>query len=313
MNTFVFSNSNKRYHTLDYFYKRKFGCKVCKVSLNAGFTCPNIDGSKGMGGCIYCSSSGSGDYAGNPKDHLVKQFHEVKKIMQRKWPVSKYIGYFQAHSNTYAPLPVLKEKYECILNLKDVVGLSIATRCDCISEECLDYLEALAQKTDITVELGLQTIHKKTSLFIHRCHTTEEVKEMVYKLKKRKINVVLHIINGLPYETKEMMVQTAQYINTLPIDGVKIHMLHVLKHTRLGQLYQEKPFPILTKEEYIDIVCTQLEYLRETIVIHRITGDPVIEDLIEPKWLIQKRHVLNDIDKEMKRRNIYQGDKVNKK
>lgn len=313
MKTFPFSNSNKRYHTLDYFYKQKFGGKVCKVSLNAGFTCPNIDGSLGRGGCIYCSFSGSGDYAGNPKDHLVKQFYEVKKIMQRKWPNSKYIGYFQAHSNTYAPVAILKEKYESILNLEEVIGLSIATRCDCIENDCLDYLEKLAKKTYVTVELGLQTIHEKTSSFINRCHTTKQVKEMVYKLKERNVNVVLHIINGLPYETKEMMIETAKYVNTLPIDGVKIHMLHVLKHTKLGNLYQEKPFPILTKEEYIDIVCTQLEYLKPEIVIHRITGDPVIEDLIEPKWLIQKRQILNDIDKEMKRRDIYQGNQVEKR
>ncbi len=310
MNTFIYSNSNKRYHTLDYFYKHKFKSKVCKISLNAGFTCPNIDGTKGKGGCIYCSSKGSGDYAGNPKDDLVKQFYEIKKMMQKKWPKTKYIGYFQAHSNTYAPISILKEKYECILNLEEVIGLNIATRCDCIEIDCLDYLEKLAKKTYLTVELGLQTIHEKTSNFINRCHTTEQVKEMVYQLKKRNINVVLHIINGLPYETKEMMIETIRYVNTLPIDGIKIHMLHVLENTKLGYIYKEKKFPILTKEEYIDIVCNQLEYLKKEIVIHRITGDPVIEDLIEPKWLINKRCILNDIDKEMKKRNIYQGDKT---
>lgn len=310
MNEFKYSNSNKRYHTLDYFYKQKFKSKVAKVSLNAGFTCPNIDGTKGIGGCIYCSPKGSGDYAGNPKESIVKQFWEGKIKMAQKWPNAKYIGYFQAHSNTYAPLPVLKEKYECILNLEEVIGISIATRCDCITEECLQYLKELATKTYVTIELGLQTIHEKTSQLIHRCHTTKEVKEMVLKLKENNINVVLHIINGLPYETKEMMIETAKYINALPIDGVKIHMLHILHHTKLASIYKKNKFPILTKEEYIDIVCTQLEYLSENIVIHRITADPVVEDLIEPKWVIKKRCVINDIDKEMKKRNIYQGDKV---
>lgn len=310
MYTFIYTDSNKRYHTLNYFYKQKFKNKVCKISLNAGFSCPNIDGTKAIGGCIYCSPSGSGDYAGNPKEDLKKQFYEGKKIMQRKWPNTKYIGYFQAHSNTYAPLPILKEKYECILNLKEVIGLNIATRCDCISKDCLDYLEELAKKTYLTVELGLQTIYEKTSKLINRCHTTKQVEEIVYQLKKRNIHVVLHIINGLPYETKEMMLETVKYINTLPIDGIKIHMLHILKNTKLGEIYKENSFPILTKEEYIDIVCTQLEYLKDTIVIHRITADPVKEDLIEPKWLINKRCILNDIDKEMKKRNIYQGDKV---
>ncbi len=310
MNSFLYSLDNKRYHTLNYFYKKKFNSKVCKISLNAGFTCPNIDGTKGTGGCIYCSPSGSGDYAGNPKENLIKQFYDGVKVMEKKWKHCKYIGYFQAHSNTYAPVSVLKEKYECILKLPNVVGISIATRPDCISEECLDYLEKLSQKTFLTVELGLQTMHMQTSNYINRCHDLKCFEEMVYKLKKRNIFVMVHIINGLPYETKNMMLKTAQYLNTLPIDAIKIHMLHILRHTKLAQLYEKKPFPILSKEEYTDIVCTQLEYIRPNIVIGRITGDPKVEDLIEPSWLIKKFCVLNEIDKEMRKRQIYQGDKV---
>lgn len=304
---FKYTNSNKRYHTLDYFYKQKFNSKVFKVSLDANFTCPNLDGTVGYGGCIYCSSSGSAEFAGNKKDDLVKQFNEVKERMHQKWPNAKYIGYFQAHTNTYADTKILREKYEEILNLENVVGLNIATRPDAISNECLDYLEELNKKTYLTIELGLQTIHEKTSIMINRCHTLETFRKMVLELKKRNINVVVHIINGLPYETKEMMIETIKYINALPIDGVKIHMLSILKNTRLEKIYKEKPFKILTKEEYIDIVCDQLEYLRPEIVINRITGDPKKEDLIKPNWLIKKFCVLNDIDKEMKKRNSYQG------
>ena len=309
-NKFKYSNSNKRYHTLDYFYKNKFNCKVFKVSLNAGFSCPNIDGTVGYGGCIYCSSSGSGDYAGNPNDNLVKQFNTVKEIIHKKWPEAQYIGYFQAHTNTYAPVNVLKEKYETILKLPNVVGLNIATRADAINNECLDYLTELSKKTYLTIELGLQTIHESTTKLINRCHTLECFEKMVKKLRDRNINVVVHIINGLPYETKEMMIETAKYLNKLDIQGIKIHMLHILKGTKLAKIYNEKPFHVLTKEEYIDIVCDQLEYINENIVINRITGDPSIDDLIEPNWLVKKFCVLNDIDKEMVKRDSYQGIKT---
>jgi len=310
MNLFEFGENNKRYHTLDYFYKHKFNCKVFKVSLNAGFTCPNIDGTKGRGGCIYCSKLGSGEYAGEIEKDLVTQFHEIKDMMHKKWPEAKYIGYFQAHTNTYADVEILKEKYETILNLENVVGLNIATRPDAISEECLDYLEDLSKRTYLTVELGLQTIHEKTSKLINRCHTLKCFTDMVYELKKRNINVVVHIINGLPYETKEMMIETIKYLNNLPIDGIKIHMLHILKDTALEKLYHLKPFHVLKKEEYVDIVCDQLEYLNKNIVINRITGDPKVDDLVEPVWLTKKFTVLNEIDKELKRRNSYQGKKV---
>lgn len=309
MNSFKYTNSNKRYHTLDYFYKNKFNSKVFKVSLNAGFSCPNIDGKVGTGGCIYCSN-GSGEFAGKKEDDLVTQFNNIKNVLLKKWPNSKYIGYFQANTNTYAPVSVLKEKYETILNLDNVVGLNIATRPDSISEDCYDYLEELSKKTYLTIELGLQTIHEKTSLFINRCHSLECFEKCVKELRKRNINVVVHIINGLPYETKEMMIDTVKYLNNLDISGIKIHMLSILKDTKINKIYKEQPFHILTKEEYVDIVCNQLEYLRPEIVINRITGDPKKEDLVEPDWLVKKFCVMNDIDKEMARRNIYQGDKL---
>ena len=310
MKNFIYSDTNKRYHTLDYFYKHKFNSKVFKVSLNAGFSCPNIDGTVGYNGCIYCSKVGSGEYAGNINEDLITQFNNIKNIMLKKWPNSKYIGYFQARTNTYAPVNILKEKYESILKQENVVGLSIATRPDSITDECLEYLSKLNKKTYLTVELGLQTIHEKTSKLINRCHTLECFDEMVNKLRTKNINVVIHIINGLPYETKEMMLETVKYLNKLDIQGIKIHMLHILKETPLSILYNKKPFHILTKEEYVDIVCDQLELLRPEIVINRITGDPKVDDLIEPTWLIKKFGVLNEIDKELVRRDSYQGKKA---
>ena len=306
---FKYSDTNKRYHTLNYFYKNKFKEKVFKISLNAGFSCPNIDGKVGYGGCIYCSKTGSGEFAGNKNDDIVKQFNEIKEMMLKKWPKAKYIGYFQARTNTYAPVEKLKEIYEPILKQDNVVGLNIATRPDAITDECLEYLEDLNKRTYLTIELGLQTIKEETTKLINRCHTLECFEEMVKKLRKRNINVVVHIINGLPYETKEDMLNTIRYLNKLDIQGIKIHMLSITKDTPLEKMYQEKPFHILTKEEYIDIVVDQLELLREEIVIHRITGDPKLDELIEPKWLVKKFCVLNDIDKEMKKRDTYQGAK----
>lgn len=313
MNNFKYTNSNKRYHTLDYFYKNKFGEKIFKVSLNAGFTCPNIDGKVGFGGCIYCSKTGSGEFAGNIEDSLEKQFITIRDMMLKKWPKAKYIGYFQARTNTYAPVEELKKIYEKVLSFDDVIGLNIATRPDAIDNNCLDYLEDLSKRTYLTIELGLQTIKESTSKLINRCHTLECFKDMVEKLRKRNINVVVHIINGLPYETKEDMLNTVKYLNDLDIQGIKIHMLSIIKNTPLEKMYKEEKFKVLTKEEYIDIVVSQLELLRPEIVIHRITGDPKLSELIEPDWLVKKFCVLNDIDKEMVKRDTYQGKKITTK
>ena len=311
MNNFKYSNSNKRYHTLDYYYKNKFNEKVFKVSLNAGFSCPNIDGTVGYGGCIYCSKTGSGEFAGNKEDAIEKQFNDIKEMMLNKWPKAKYIGYFQARTNTYAPVEQLKNLYERILNQENVVGLNIATRPDSITDECLDYLTELNNKTYLTIELGLQTTKEETSKLINRCHTLECFENMVKKLRERKIDVVVHIINGLPYETKDDMLNTVKYLNKLDIQGIKIHMLSITKNTPIEKMYLDNKFKVLTKEEYIDIVIEQLEHLRPEIVIHRITGDPKLDELIEPNWLVKKFCVLNDIDKEMVRRDTYQGIKAN--
>lgn len=310
MNNFLYTNSNKRYHTLDYYYKNKFHTKVFKISLNAGFTCPNIDGTKGTGGCIYCSKSGSGEFAGDRRDTLETQFNKIKEMMHNKWKDGKYIAYFQARTNTYAPVEKLKKIYEPVLKFENVIGINIATRPDAITEDCLNYLEDLNKRTNLTIELGLQTIKEKTSKLINRCHTLNCFEEMVKELRKRNIDVVVHIINGLPYETKDDMLNTIKYLNNLDIQGIKIHMLSIIKDTDLEKLYEKDHFHILSKEEYIDIVITQLEYLRPEIVIHRITGDPDPKELIEPTWLIKKFCVLNDIDKEMVKRNTYQGAKL---
>lgn len=309
-NNFKYTNSNKRYHTLDYFYKNKFNEKVFKVSLDANFSCPNIDGTIGHGGCIYCSKLGSGEFAGNKNKNIEEQFLEIKEKMLKKWPKAKYIGYFQAHTNTYAEVNVLKTLHNKILEQKDVIGLSIATRPDAISDECLKYLTELNEKTYLTIELGLQTTNEKTSKLINRCHDLICFENMVNKLRNNNINVIVHIINGLPHETKEDMLNTIKYLNKLDIQGIKIHMLSVLKDTALEKLYEKEKFHILTKEEYIDIVIDQLELLRPEVVIHRITGDPKKEDLIAPTWLIKKFCILNDIDKEMVKRDSYQGKKI---
>ena len=300
---FKYTLDNKRYHTLNYYNKNKYGCKVFKVSLNAGFSCPN---KKNGTGCIYCYN-GSGE---NDGMNLISQFNKVRDNTLKKWPNAKYIGYFQAGTNTYADAETLKSKYEPILKLDNVIGLNIATRCDALDKDILDYLEELNNRTDLIVELGLQTIHESTSKLINRGHTLEQFKDAILELRKRNIDVVVHIINGLPFETKEMMLDTVRYLNKLDIQGIKIHMLFILKDTPILNLYNTTHFHVLSKEEYIDVVIDQLELLRPEIVIHRITGDPIRELLVEPSWLLKKFSVLDDIDKEMVRRDSYQGKRI---
>lgn len=307
MKVFKYTLDNKRYHTLNYFYKNKFGIKVFKVSLNGGFSCPNLDGTVGYGGCIYCSKSGSGEFGGDIHKSLTDQFNEMTGVVNKKHIPCKYIGYFQARTNTYADLDTLKAKYEEVLSLPNVIGLNIATRCDAISDECLDYLTELNKKTFLTIELGLQTIHEETSKLINRCHSLKQFDEMIDRLRARHINVVVHIINGLPFEDESMMLETAKHLNELDIQSVKIHMLHIIKDTGMANLYEKTKFHILSKDEYIDIVVKQLEILNPKIIINRITSDPDKELLLEPTWLVEKCQLLNDIDKEMVKRNTYQG------
>ena len=300
-------DDNKRYHTWNYYLRNTFGEKIFKVSINAGFTCPNIDGKVSYGGCTYCSKEGSGDFAGNPKDDLIKQFSEVKEMMLKKWPHAKYIGYFQAYTNTYAPLEVLKEKYETILAQEDVVGLSISTRPDCLEDDVVEYLGELNERTNLWVELGLQTIHDSTSKIINRGHDYKAFLEGVKKLKAKNIKIVVHIINGLPGEDYNMMMETAKAVADLNVHGIKIHLLHVIKDTPMARMLEKNMMKLMTQEEYVNLVCDQLEILPPEMVIHRLTGDGKKEDLVGPLWSLKKWEVLNDIDATMKARDSFQG------
>lgn len=310
MNQFKYSNDNKRYHTFNYYLKNKYHCKVAKVGLNAGFTCPNRDGSKGVGGCIFCSDSGSGDFAGNVHDSLQTQFNQVSQILSNKWPGCKYIAYFQANTNTYGPVEKIKKCVEPFINKKDVVAISIATRPDCLNDGVLEYLKDVNSRCDLWVELGLQTIHDRTGLIINRCHSYQDFLDGLNKLRALNINVCVHIINGLPYETPKMMLETAKTVGQLDIQAIKIHMLYIIENTKLHQLYLKKPFKILDREEYIKLVVEQLAYLPENIVIERLTGDGKIDDLIAPLWSVKKVTILNDIDKMMVAKDYYQGCKL---
>lgn len=302
---FKYTLDNKRYHTLNYFYRTKFNNKVFKVPLDAHMSCPNkINGN----GCIYCSSFSKSNII-NSNDSIKEQFLNNIKVLERKWPNSYYIPYFQAGTNTFAPLEELKELYESLLEYPKVVGLAIATRPDSLSDKLIDYLGELNKKTFLTIELGLQSSNEKTLEFIKRGHDVKCFIDAVKKLHEKNIFVVAHIINGLPYETEKDMLNTVKLLNDLDIDGIKIHMLYVNKNTELAKIYEKNKFHILEKEDYIDIVIKQLELLNEEIVIERITGDPIKEELITPHWLLKKFCVLNDIDKEMVKRNTYQGKK----
>jgi hypothetical protein len=306
-NKFKYSSDNKRYHTWNYHLHQKFGEKVFKVALNAGFTCPNIDGTRGVGGCTYCSNSGSGDFAGDPTHDILRQFEEVKSKMHLKWSKAKYIPYFQAHTNTYAPADVLRARFEPVLAQDGVVGISIATRADCLADDVLDYLSELNQRTYLIVELGLQTIFDETGDKINRCHTYAEFLDGYEKLRARNINVCVHLIDGLPNETKEMMIESAKAVAALKPHCVKLHLLHILKNTKIAEQYRNGDFELLTLEEYVDIIVSQLEVFPEETIIQRLTGDGGRDTLIGPLWSLKKFVVLNEIDKLMVRRDTYQG------
>lgn len=301
-------NQEKRYHTYNKYLKARFQKKVFKVPLNGHFTCPNKDGSKGLKGCIYCSPSGSGDFAGNPLDDLKTQFQKIKARLSKKWPDAYTIAYFQANTNTYKPEPILRELFYHSLTLdSSIVGLSIATRCDALDDEKIALLSELNQTTYLQVELGLQSIHDKTSTFINRGHDLVCFENAVTELRAKGIDVVVHIINGFPIETKDDMIATTDYLNTLDIQGIKIHMLHVMKDTLLGYMYERDPFEMLSLEAYVDIVVTQIERMNPNCIIHRVTGDSPSTQLLAPAWTKKKFVVMNEIDKLMRQRDSYQG------
>lgn len=306
-NPFPYSNDNKRYYTWNYYLKNTYHQKTFKVALNAGFSCPNRDGHLSTNGCTFCSALGSGDYAGDVKDSLDLQFKKGLAMMQHKWPNGAAIAYFQAFTNTYAPLAKLKEIYDPFAYKDDIKAISIATRSDCLNVEKIAYFQSLTKHKDIWIELGLQTIHDETAKHINRSCTYTNFLECIKLLADTDIKVCVHIINSLPYENKTMMIETAKALANLPIDAIKIHMLHVIEGSSMAKQYRQQPFPLLSKEEYIDVVISQLEVLPPNMIIQRLTGDGVKEDLIAPLWTLKKVCILNDIDKEMVRRNTYQG------
>lgn len=299
--------STKRYFSLNEAYRREYGQKVFKVPLDGGFTCPNRDGLVSKGGCTFCSDDGSGDFAGNACDPIPVQFAEVKARLHRKWKDAGYIAYFQAFSNTYAPVERLRELYEPALAEEGVVGLSIATRPDCLPDDVVAYLAELNERTSLWVELGLQTMHDQTGRKINRGHDFQTFVAGVEKLRAHNIRVCVHVINGLPGETTEMMLETVKSVAKMDIQGVKIHLLHVLKNTPLARQYEKGLLELMEEETYIQLVCDQLEVLPKHIIIHRLTGDGPPDLLIGPTWSRHKMRVLDAITNELKARDSYQG------
>ena len=299
-------DNNKRYNSIDRYYKAKYGKKVAKISLNGNFSCPNKDGVKGYGGCIFCSK-GSGEFAGDKKLDIKEQFYQIKAVIDKKWENALYIPYLQANSNTYGSIEKLKSVYEPLTTLGDVVSISIATRSDCFNDEIYEYLSELNKKIPIQIELGLQTIHDKTAKLINRGSTLAEFESCVKRLREIGIEIVVHIINGLPYETKDDMLETVKYLNKFDIQGIKIHSLLVLRNTHLEDLYYKEKFHILSLEEYVDITVSQIELLRPNIIIHRVGADSSLEELITPLWTRKKLVVMNEIDKLLRKKDSYQG------
>ena len=298
---------DKRYYSLNYFLREKFGDKVVKISLDAGFSCPNRDGTISSGGCIFCSERGSGDFAGERDCNIKEQFTTIKEMMSKKWKSGKYIAYFQAYTNTYAPVDELRRKYMEAISQEGVVGIAIATRPDCLSDEILDLLEEISKKLYLWVELGLQTSKDKTAIIINRGYKLKVFEDSLAKLRLRNIDVVVHAILGLPGENREDILGTIEYLSRLDIQGIKMHLLHLMTDTPMEKLYNEGGLRFLEQEEYIDLICKAVTMLPDGIVIHRLTGDAPRESLIGPMWSLKKWEILNSIDKKLKDEDLYQG------
>lgn len=299
--------SDKQFHTWNTEMRDTFGGKVFKVMLDAGFTCPNRDGTIETGGCTFCSARGSGDFAGSRRDDLVTQFNTIRDLQHQKWPNAQYIGYFQAYTNTYAPVEELKEYFESILQQPGVVGLSVATRPDCLPDDVIEYLADLNQRTYLWLEMGLQTIHEETSTLINRAHDTQCFIDAVEKLRQHKIRVCAHIIYGLPGETHEMMLKTGKGVAHMDVQGIKIHLLHLMKKTPMVKQWEAGLLRFLEKDEYVKLIVDTLEILPPEMIVHRLTGDAPRDLLIGPMWSLKKWEVLNAIDDELKSRNTWQG------
>ncbi len=303
-NPFKYSLDNKRYYTLSYYNKMTFGEKIFKAVIDAGFTCPNKDGKCGKGGCIFCDD-GSGYFTDNGT--IEEQIKKELERIHRKNPTAKAIAYFQANTNTYADIKKLCEIYMPVVKHDEIVGISIGTRADCLSEEVLDFLQELSEKTYLTIELGMQSVHDKTIELINRGYSHEIFLDGYQRLKSRKIRTCLHIINGLPYETNEDMIETVRQVALLVPDAIKIQLLHVIRGTKLEKLYNERSFELMNMNNYIDTVVKQLELLPPETVIERITGDGDKSKLIAPIWSKNKIAVLGGIDKRQAELDSFQG------
>ncbi|MEG0274943.1 MAG: TIGR01212 family radical SAM protein [Longicatena sp.] len=312
-NPFPYTQDNKRYHTWNYHLRQTYHEKLVKIALDGGFSCPNRDGTCGIGGCIFCSERGSGEFAGQKQLPLLKQYELGKIKYLSKWPNCRGIAYFQNFTNTHAPLEYLQSCFEPFLEVEDCVAIAIATRADALDETKIAYLETLNKKKPVYIELGLQSTFDETANFIHRGHTYETFLHTISLLAKTDLKIIVHLINGLPCESKEMMLENAKRVGKLPIHGLKIHMLHVIKNTQLADEYDQEPFPLITRDEYIKLIVDQLEYLPPHIVIQRLTGDGVQADLIAPLWTSDKKKVLNGIDQAMVARDTWQGKNVGNK
>ena len=297
----------KPYHSLDYELKRRFGEKIYKLTLNGGMSCPNRDGKISFGGCIFCSEGGSGEFASAACLSIPDQIQDAKKRLAGKRPVNQYIAYFQAYTNTYGPIEHLRKIFTEAIEDPEIVLLSIATRPDCLPDEVIELLAELNQKKPVWVELGLQTIHESSARFIRRGYPLSTFTDAVRRLNQQGIEVVTHVILGLPGETKEMMLETVNYLNTMPIQGIKLQLLHVLKGTQLALEYEKQPFSLFELEEYCDFTIDCLEILPPDMVIHRLTGDGPRSLLIAPLWSTDKKRVLNTMQKRLKERDTWQG------
>ena len=298
---------NKPYRSLNEYYREIFGRKTAKISLDGGFTCPNRDGTCGTRGCLFCSAGGSGDFAENAALSITEQIENGKKQTADKWKDPAYIAYFQAFTNTYAPVEDLRRKYEEALSCEGVEGISIATRADCLPDDVLDLLSELNQKTKLWVELGLQTADEDSAKFIRRGYSLRVFEKAVHDLAERDIPVIVHVILGLPGESRETILKTIDCINHLPVQGIKLQLLHVLSDSDLADIYEAGNYTPLTKEEYISLTGDCIAHLREDIVIHRLTGDGDKNTLLAPLWSLRKRDVLNSLHKYLKENNIRQG------
>lgn len=297
----------RRYYSLDFYLKETFGEKLYKLSLDGGMSCPNRDGRISYGGCIFCSEGGSGDFAAPCEMNIDKQIEYAKSLVGKKFDGNRYIAYFQSYTNTYAPVEYLRKLFLPIIKREDIAVLSIATRPDCLGDDVIELIAELARIKPVWVELGLQTIHQKTADFINRGYNLECYDTAVRNLKKAGASVITHIIIGLPYETKEQIMQTAAYVGKSGADGIKLQLLHVLKNTKLEEIYNSGVFRTLSEEEYVSLVADIIGVLPENIVIHRLTGDGDKKILISPIWSCNKRRVLNLINHKLKEKNIVQG------